>query len=100
MAVKGVSRSVRESDAVSRKRARWLIQVGTFAAERDAKDRLRSAKSKARHILGGANPFTEKVAKDNKTFYRARFAGFDKREARAACSYLKRKDFACIALKH
>jgi len=98
--VKAVSRSVQDSDAAPHKRTGWMIQVGAFAAERDAKDRLRSAKSKARHFLSSADPFTETVAKDNKTFYRARFAGFDKREARAACKYLKRKDFACIALKN
>lgn len=81
-------------------RTGWMIQVGAFEAEREAKDRLSSAQSKAKHLLSSADPFTETVIKDNKTFYRARFAGFDKGEAEAACKYLKRNDFACMTLKN
>ncbi|MEZ5787120.1 MAG: D-alanyl-D-alanine carboxypeptidase [Xanthobacteraceae bacterium] len=88
------------SEPAPRKRSGWMIQVGAFEAERDAKDRLSSARSKAKHLLGAADPFTETVVKDEKTFYRARFAGFDKGEAVAACKYLKRKDFACMTLKN
>lgn len=86
----------------SRKVARtgWIIQVGAFEAERDARDRLSSAQSKAKHLLANADPFTETVVKDSQTFYRARFAGFAKGEAEAACKYLRRNDFACFALKN
>jgi D-alanyl-D-alanine carboxypeptidase len=78
----------------------WMIQVGAFEAERDARDRLSSAQSKAKHLLARADAFTETVVKDNRTFYRARFAGFEKDEAEAACKYLKRNDFACLTLKN
>lgn len=78
----------------------WVIQVGAFDAEREARDRLSSAQIKAKHLLGRAEAFTEPVVKDNKTFYRARFAGFEKDEAEAACKYLKRNDFACMTLKN
>ena len=71
-----------------------------LAAERDAKDRLRSAQGKAKHLLGDVDPFTETVVKDDRTFYRARFAGLEKREAIAACKYLKRKHFDCITLNN
>ncbi|MEZ5890822.1 MAG: D-alanyl-D-alanine carboxypeptidase [Xanthobacteraceae bacterium] len=81
-------------------RTGWMIQVGAFEAERDAKDRLSSAQSKAKNLLANADPFTETVVKDNQTFYRARFAGFAKSEAEAACKYLRRNDFACFALKN
>jgi hypothetical protein len=40
-----------------------MIQVGAFVAKRDAKDRLRSARSKARRLLGAAEPFTETLVK-------------------------------------
>ena len=83
-----------------RKHSGWMIQVGAFEAERDAKDRLSSAKSKAKHLLRSADPFTETVVKEDRTFYRARFAGLDKRNAVAACRYLKRRDFACMTLKN
>jgi D-alanyl-D-alanine carboxypeptidase len=92
--------AAQDSEATTRKRTGWMIQVGAFAAERDAKNRLRSARSKAKHLLGDADPFTETVVKDDKTFYRARFADLDKREAIAACRYLKRRDFACMTLKN
>ena len=78
----------------------WIIQVGAFEAEREAKDRLSSAQSKAKHLLARADAFTETVVKDNRTFFRARFAGFEKDEAEAACKYLKRNDFACMTLKN
>jgi D-alanyl-D-alanine carboxypeptidase len=88
------------SEAAPRKRTGWMIQVGAFVAERDAKDRLRSVQSKAKHLLGDADPYTETVVKDDKTFYRARFADLEKREAIAACKYLKRKHFDCMTLKN
>jgi D-alanyl-D-alanine carboxypeptidase len=78
----------------------WVIQVGAFEAEREAKDRLSSAQTKAKHLLARADAFTETVVKENRTFYRARFAGFEKDEAEAACKYLKRNDFACMTLKN
>jgi D-alanyl-D-alanine carboxypeptidase len=81
-------------------RTGWMIQVGAFEAERDARDRLSSAQNKAKRLLAHADPFTETVEKDNRTFYRARFAGFAKGEAEAACKYLRRNDFACFTLKN
>ena len=104
IAVKAVAPTLapeaQDSEAAPRKRNGWMIQVGAFAAERDAKDRLRSAQGKAKHLLGDVDPFTETVVKDDRTFYRARFAGLEKREAIAACKYLKRKHFDCITLNN
>ncbi|NVO17061.1 MAG: D-alanyl-D-alanine carboxypeptidase [Rhodoplanes sp.] len=81
-------------------RSGWIIQIGAFEGEREAKDRLSSAQAKAKSLLGHADPFTEAVVRDNKTFYRARFAGFEKDSAEAACKYLKRNDFACLTIKN
>ena len=44
--------------------------------------------------------FTETVTKDDKTFYRARFAGFDKDQAEATCKQLRRNDFQCMTMKN
>jgi D-alanyl-D-alanine carboxypeptidase len=49
--------------------------------------------------LAAKDPFTERIQKGDKAFYRARFAGFDKATAEAACKQLKRSDFECMALK-
>ncbi len=71
-------------------RSGWMIQVGAYPAEEEAKQRLSAVQSKASKILNGADPFTETVDKGGTTYYRARFAGLDKDKAEAACKYLKR----------
>jgi D-alanyl-D-alanine carboxypeptidase len=81
-------------------RSGWMIQVGAFDAEKEARERLDSARSRAKNLLGGADPYTEPVTKGDKTLYRARFAGLDKHQAEAACRALKRSDIACLALKN
>ncbi|HVX91741.1 MAG TPA: SPOR domain-containing protein, partial [Xanthobacteraceae bacterium] len=78
----------------------WMIQVGAFDAEDEARQRLESAKQLAKKLLGRADPFTETVVKGDKTYYRARFAGLEKDEAEAACRHLKRKDIACMPIKN
>jgi len=78
----------------------WVIQVGAYPAEREAKQRLSAVKSKAGKVLTGADSFTEPVEKGGTTYYRARFAGFDKDKAEAACKYLKRNDVECVTLKN
>jgi D-alanyl-D-alanine carboxypeptidase len=81
-------------------RSGWIIQVGAYHAEQEAKQRLSAAQSKASKILTGADPFTETIDKGGTTYYRARFAGLDKDKAEAACKYLKRNDFDCVTLKN
>jgi len=78
----------------------WLIQLGAFADEAEAENRLRSAHSIAQNLLGEADGFTERVTKGSKELYRVRFAGLDKDTAKAACHYFKRNEIECIALKH
>jgi D-alanyl-D-alanine carboxypeptidase len=77
----------------------WAIQVGAFEHEDEAKQRLAVARTKAAKLLVTADPYTEKTIKGDKTFYRARFAGFDRAQAEAACKLLQRNDVACLALK-
>ena len=50
-------------------------------------------------MLKKADPYTERTTKGEKVYYRARFAGFDRDQAQAACKQLKRSDIACMALK-
>jgi D-alanyl-D-alanine carboxypeptidase len=77
----------------------WVIQIGAFGGEDEARQHLTEAQAKLHELLAGADPFTERVQKGDTTFYRARFAGFDKVTAEAACRQLKRSDFACMAIK-
>ena len=50
-------------------------------------------------MLKKADPYTERTTKGEKTYYRARFAGFDRDQAEAACKQLKRSDIVCISMK-
>jgi D-alanyl-D-alanine carboxypeptidase len=81
-------------------RSGWVIQVGAFHAEEEAKQRLSKVRSKASKMLDGADPFTETIDKGGTTYYRARFAGLDKEKAEAACKYLKRNDVECVTTKY
>jgi D-alanyl-D-alanine carboxypeptidase len=79
----------------------WIVQVGAFDVERDAKERLSSALAKIGHALNSADPFTEPVVKGDKTLYRARFGGFPQKEkANAFCDQLKLSDIDCLTIKN
>jgi D-alanyl-D-alanine carboxypeptidase len=91
--------SAKADEAPRVSRHGWVIQVGAFEDETEAKQRLHSAQSKGAPILGKAEPYTEKTSKGEKTYFRARFAGFDQAGAEAACRKLKRSDIVCMALK-
>jgi len=81
-------------------RSGWIIQVGALESESEARQRLDAAKGSAGKLLGSADPFTETVAKGNKTLYRARFAGLSQDSAEAVCRTLKRSDISCIAIRN
>jgi D-alanyl-D-alanine carboxypeptidase len=83
-----------------RARGGWLIQIGAFDGEGEAKQHLSEAQSKVRDKLAAADPFTERVQKGDKALYRARFAGFDRATAEAACKQLKRNDFECMTVRN
>jgi D-alanyl-D-alanine carboxypeptidase len=78
----------------------WMIQVGAFPKEDEAKDRLREAQTVGKTVIAKAEPFTERVTKGSTELYRARFAGFDQNAAEAACKYFKRNEIACMATKN
>jgi D-alanyl-D-alanine carboxypeptidase len=81
-------------------RSGWSIQIGAFEAEGEARDKMAAAQGKVKDVLGRADPYTETVTKGDRTLYRARFAGFDRDSAEAACKTLKKNEFQCMALKN
>jgi len=89
-----------EPPAQIRAHGGWLIQIGAYPGEDEAKQHLSAAQSKVHDKLAAADPFTERVLKGDKALYRARFAGFDKETADATCKQLKRNDFDCITVKN
>jgi len=96
------SEPVKPAPAPPQVRARggWLIQIGAFDGEDEAKQHLNAAQLKAPTMLAAADPFTERVQKGDKALYRARFAGFDKAMAEAACKQLKRTDIECMTVRN
>jgi D-alanyl-D-alanine carboxypeptidase len=78
----------------------WVIQIGAYADQADAVDRIRNAIKAAPAELGHAVPVTIPVkTADNRTLYRSRFGGFDgEKEARNACGRLARESISCIAI--
>lgn len=91
---------VQESTGSAKPRSGWMIQVGAFPEENAAKERLEAAQTKAKDQLGRAEPFTEKVAKGERSLFRARFAGLEKSQAEAACKNLKRSEIPCLLMKN
>jgi D-alanyl-D-alanine carboxypeptidase len=78
----------------------WQIQIGAFDGEDEAEQHLSEAQLKLPRMLATADRFTERVQKGDKALFRARFAGFDRATAEAACRQLKRSDIACMAVKN
>src|SRR5215212_2895825 len=82
-------------------RTGWIVQVGALESESEAKQRIDLARAKASSLLSKADPFTETtVSKDNRTLYRARFAGLDRDSAEAVCKTLKRADISCMTVRN
>jgi D-alanyl-D-alanine carboxypeptidase len=94
--------SPRETIAVAKPTTRggWLIQIGAFPEERQAREVIESARERAARVLVNAEPFTEKTRKGATDLFRARFAGFDENGARRACDTLKRNDFPCVVMRN
>jgi D-alanyl-D-alanine carboxypeptidase len=81
-------------------RSGWMIQIGAFQDETEAREKLQSAQTIGKKILARADGFTERVVKGGETLYRARFAVLDEDSAEAACRYFKRNKIACFAVKN
>ena len=76
----------------------WNIQIGAFPSKKSATGRLAKASKKARRNLNGKVAFTIEVRKNGSSFYRARFAGFNRQTAKRACRTLVKKGIGCFAL--
>src|SRR5438445_1003577 len=98
--------AVQQNDAVKPAapavvRTGWIVQVGALESESEAKQRIDLARTKANALLSKADPFTETVvSKDNRTLFRARFAGLDRDQAEAVCKTLKRADISCMTVRN
>ena len=91
--------SLKESDKSGKPRG-WIIQIGATDSKQQAEALLGKAKNALPKMLADVSTYTETTTKKSSTLHRARFSGFSgKTEARRACKALKRRKFACLALK-
>src|SRR6185312_6147039 len=73
----------------------YHVQVGAYMSQDEAETRLGMVQQRAMALLDGHLPFTASFMKDDKEWYRARFAGFSKADAQAACAALKKMSLDC-----
>jgi D-alanyl-D-alanine carboxypeptidase len=77
----------------------WQVQIGAAVSETAAIGLLKKAQSATGAALRNRAPYTEEVTSKGQTMYRARFVGFqDKDAAQAACKSLKRAKFNCYTI--
>ncbi len=88
----------RQDPELERRLRSWNIQLGSFPARDGAKKRIDEAMKKFRPLLRGKEGFTMVFRKGGRTYYRARFAGFNRRTALRACRMMKRRGISCFAL--
>ncbi|HEU4475809.1 MAG TPA: SPOR domain-containing protein, partial [Methyloceanibacter sp.] len=95
------------SDAFRSKQARgkplrfegdFHVQVGAFMSQAEAENRLGAVHQRAVDLLDGHLPFTATFMKDDKEWFRARFAGFSKADAQTTCAALKKRSLDCVVM--
>ena len=77
----------------------WQIQISAAPSDEAARALLAQAKSEGGVALKSASPVTEAVGKGSNKVYRARFTGFQSRDAATtACDALKKRSYDCMLL--
>ncbi len=77
----------------------WEIQIAAVDSQRAASRLLQRARSDAPNRLTEVDAYSQPVQTNGKTLYRARFAGFDNRNAaHSACKDLKQRAYECMVV--
>ncbi len=76
----------------------YHVQVGAFTSQAEAENRLGMVQQRALDLLNGHLPFTASFMKDDKEWYRARFAGFSQGDAKTTCAALKKRSLDCAIM--
>lgn len=77
----------------------WVVQIGAAPTEAGASSLLSGASANVAG-LGNMKSYVERFEKNGQIFFRARFAGFDGRDAATAmCNELKKAKMSCLALQ-
>ena len=75
------------------------IQIGAYQSLAEAEKRLASAREQAPGVLGSRAPVTTQIKQGDKLYFRARYAGFEAKDAATACTELKRLKIDCLVMK-
>jgi D-alanyl-D-alanine carboxypeptidase len=75
------------------------VQVGSYASESEARQELGTVIGAAADVVQGHAPVSITYTTAAKTWYRARFAGFDRPAADQTCLALKNRHFDCIVMR-
>ena len=96
------ARAKAESPAVADNKPRtgWILQVGAFEDQAEAKEKLAAARVKANSILKNADGYTEVFSKGDRRYFRARFAGLKESSAEQACKELQKSKMSCFAVRN
>lgn len=74
------------------------IQVGAYARQTDAIERLEAVQKKAGDVIRGYTPLAVPHVASQRRLYRARFAGFTRNSADSTCDLLKKRAITCIVM--
>lgn len=77
----------------------YLIQVGAFASEQEARRHLDMVRDRAADVLKDRRPTAVQAQVGSRNVFRARFAEFDSAAANAACTTLRQQKVDCMVLK-
>jgi len=86
--------------ADNKPRSGWILQVGAFEDQTEAKEKLAAARAKANSLLKNADGYTEVFSKGDKRYFRARFAGLKESSAEQACKELQKSKMSCFAVRN
>lgn len=96
---RAIARSGLGARPASPRGGQFQIQVGAYGSRGEAEAQLSAVARRADELLNGYSQYTEVVAKGSRKVYRARFAGFDSRNASATCTELRRRSIDCFVAK-
>jgi len=77
----------------------FQIQIGAFQSAAEANRKLAAVRELAGGLLAAGTPVTLPVQQGQKSFFRARYSGFDASAAAKACGELKRLKIDCLVVK-
>jgi D-alanyl-D-alanine carboxypeptidase len=80
-------------------RSAFQIQIGAFQSAAEAERQLAMVRERAGSLLAAGTPVTLPVQQGQKSFFRARYSGFDATAATKACDELKRLKIDCLVVK-